>query len=134
MNHKKKEGTRLYRLTRIQQIEQSEEPYFIDKSFSPEHYFKYSLGVFHNHYQKPIEVKLRFKSFLIPLICETKIHPSMKIISQTEDELIIMIEVYNTIELKNLILSYGADVEVMSPTELREEIKDSLKKMLLVYE
>lgn len=37
-------------------------------------------------------------------------------------------------ELKSLILSFGSDVEVLSPSSLREEIRDILKNACEKYE
>lgn len=130
---KHKGGTNLFKLNRIQKIEPCDDTFVIDDKFSPEDYFKYSLGVFHVHAAEPIEVKLKFDKNLIPLISETKIHSSMEIISKTEDEMIVTFTVYNTIELKNKILSFGANAEVISPKELREEIIKIIDEAKLVY-
>lgn len=130
---KQKNGTNTFKLTRIQKIEPCDETYVIDENFNPEDYFKYSLGVFHIHGAEPIEVKLKFKKDLIPLISETKIHPSMEIISKNEDEMIITFTVYNTIELKNKILSFGANAEVLSPKVLRDEIIEIINEAKLLY-
>jgi proteasome accessory factor B len=131
MEHKG--GTNLFKLNRIQKIEPCDEIFKIDEKFSAEDYFKYSLGVFHVHAAEPIEVKLKFNRHLIPLISETKIHPSMEIISKTEEEMVVTFTVYNTIELKNKILSYGANAEVLSPKELREEIKEIIINTSKIY-
>lgn len=130
---KHKGGTNLFKLNRIQKIEASDEPFVIDEKFSASDYFKYSLGVFHMHGAEPIEVKLKFNKHLIPLISETKIHSSMEIISKTEEEMIVTFMVYNTIELKNKILSYGANAEVLSPKELREEIIKIIEDTRILY-
>ena len=131
MQHKG--GTNLFKLNRIQKIEQCDEMFEIDDKFSAEDYFKYSLGVFHVHAAEPIEVKLKFNKNLIPLISETKIHPSMEIISKTEEEMVVTFTVYNTIELKNKILSYGANAEVLSPKELRNEIIGIIEQAKILY-
>jgi len=125
--------TNVFKLTRIQKIEPSPEVYMIDNSFSKDDYFKYSLGVFHLHSQGPIEVKLKFNKNLITLVSEQKIHSSMVVLSKTADEMIVSFKVYNTIELKNMILGYGADVEVLEPETLRAEIKNSLIESLNKY-
>jgi predicted DNA-binding transcriptional regulator YafY len=132
MQHKG--GTNLFKLNRIQKIESCEEVFKIDENFSAEDYFKYSLGVFHVHAADPIEVKIKFDKKLIPLISETKIHPSMEIISKTEDEMVVTFTVYNTIELKNKILSFGANAEVISPKELRNEIKEIIINTIKIYQ
>lgn len=130
---KHKGGTNIFKLNRIQKIEESEETYVIDERFSAEDYFKYSLGVIHIHGADPIEVKLKFNKDLIPLISENKIHQSMEIISKTEKEMVVTFKVYNTIELKNKILSYGANAEVISPKELRDEVIKIIEETKLVY-
>ena len=130
---KQKNGTNIFKLTRIQKIEPCDETYVIDDKFNPEDYFKYSLGVFHIHGAEPIEVKLKFNRHLIPLISETKIHSSMEIISKTEDEMVVTFTVYKTIELLNKILSFGANAEVLSPKELRDEIIKIIDQSKLVY-
>ena len=131
MQHKG--GTNLFKLNRIQKIEPCDEVFKIDDKFSAEDYFKYSLGVFHVHAAEPIEVKLKFNKHLIPLISETKIHPSMEIISKTEEEMIVTFTVYKTIELINKILSYGANAEVLSPKELRNDIIKIIEEAKILY-
>ena len=91
------------------------------------------MGVFHIHGAEPIEVKLKFNRHLIPLISETKIHSSMEIISKSEDEMVVSFSVYNTIELKNKILSYGSSAEVLSPKQLRDEIKEIIINTSKIY-
>jgi predicted DNA-binding transcriptional regulator YafY len=128
-----KGGTNLYKLNRIQKIEKSDATYNIDENFSGEDYFKYTLGVFHRHGEDPIEVKLKFFKDLIPLISENKIHPSMEIISKSDEEMVVSFIVYNTIELKNKILSFGSGAEVVGPEILKDEIKDIVKSVFKLY-
>ena len=126
--------TNLFKLFRIQKIELSDDLYYEDPNFDANEYFKYSLGVFHRHDLIPIEVELKFNKILIQLISENKLHSSMKILSKTEDEIIVSFKVYNTVELKTLILGFGSNVEVLSPLELKEEIIAELKKNLETYQ
>ena len=126
--------TILFKLFRIQDINKTDERYHIDPEFSSEHYFKYSLGVFQMNGQQPITVTLQFQKPLIPLIMENKIHPSMEVVTSSADKLLVTLTVFDTIELKNLILSYGSNVEVIEPLSLRADIKVELQKTLLAYE
>jgi predicted DNA-binding transcriptional regulator YafY len=84
--------------------------------------------------QQPITVTLQFQKPLIPLIMENKIHPSMEVVTSSADKLLVTLTVFDTIELKNLILSYGSNVEVIEPLSLRADIKVELQKTLLAYE
>jgi predicted DNA-binding transcriptional regulator YafY len=115
-------STNIFKLNRIRKIEPSDDVYYEDVTFKKDDYFKYTLGVFHKKDADPVVIKLQFKRFLVQLILENKIHPTMEIISHKEDELTVSIKVYNTIELKNLILSYGSNVTVLEPEELRNDI------------
>ena len=57
----------------------------------------------------------------------------MQVVSKTEDEIVVTIEVYNERELKELILGYQNNVEVLEPQTLRDEIKDIIEKIASLY-
>jgi len=126
-------ATNVFKLTRIKKIEASTEDYYKDASFNKDDYFKYSLGVIHLHGQAPIEVKLKIKQRLIILISEHKLHPTMNIVSRSDEEIIITFTVYNTVELRSLILSFGAHAEVLEPEDLRNRISDTLEETFDQY-
>lgn len=77
------------------------------------------------------EIKLKFSENRFPYIISKPLHPSMKI-NQSERE--VSLHVIVNKELKSLILSFGSDVEVLSPSSLREEIRDILKNACEKYE
>lgn len=126
--------TNVFKLSRIQSLENSLGEYFEDISFNKTNYFRYSLGIFHRHDLSPIEVTLRFGNNLVNLIRETKLHPTMEILSQTPDEITVSITVYDTIDLQTLIMGYGSEVEILSPENLRKKIQNELKKTLNFYD
>jgi predicted DNA-binding transcriptional regulator YafY len=128
-----KGSTNIFKLNRIRKIEKAGAPFFDDPSFDKEDYFKYTLGVFHKNDAEPILVHLKFKKHLVQLILENKIHPTMEILRQTDEELEITLKVYNTIELKNLLLSYGANVTVLAPETLRQELVLATQEILNNY-
>lgn len=77
------------------------------------------------------DIKLKFSENRFPYIISKPLHPSMKI-NQSERE--VSLHVIVNKELKSLILSFGSDVEVLSPSSLREEIIDILKNTCEKYE
>ena len=127
------EASNIFKLTRIQKIEPSNESYFIDDKFNREEYFKHSLGVFHIRGEEPIEVILKFDEDLVQLISENPVHPTMKVLSKSEKDIIVAFKVFNTIELKTKILGYGAGVEVVGPESLRDEISEIVKLLYKQY-
>jgi predicted DNA-binding transcriptional regulator YafY len=126
-------STNVFKLHRIEKIENSDSIYFDDPKFSKDEYFKHSLGVFHQHDQSPAKVTLCFKKQLIPLILENPLHPTMKILEHSDELLRVEIEVYNTIELKNMILSFGEHVNVEAPAFIVKEIKQAIHHMYDSY-
>jgi predicted DNA-binding transcriptional regulator YafY len=131
----KPDKTLLYRLSRILDIEKTDQEYIEDKSFDGNKYFKYSLGVFHQHNQDPINVKLKIRGKgLIKLISEDKIHHTQEIIPISENEIQVNLMVYKSPELETFILGYGEGIEVIEPLVLRNNIIERLKKNLNRYE
>jgi predicted DNA-binding transcriptional regulator YafY len=51
----------------------------------------------------------------------------------TDNEIVVSMEVYNSPDLTALILGYKSEVEVLEPLKLREEMKDFIGKMALLY-
>jgi len=126
--------TILFKLSRIDQIEESYEDYYIDPKFNQEQYFKHTLGVFHLHDSSPIDVKLKLTGPIANLVSEDRIHSSMEILTKNEKEMIVQFRVYETPELYSLILGFGENVEVIDPIELRIKMKETLQRVRLRYE
>ena len=96
-------------------------------------YFEDIVGV--TRYDKDISIitiKVSKKAYQF---IETKpLHGSQKKINEDENNVTIQIEVIINRELIQLLLSYGSDVEVISPHSLKQEIEDELKKTLQKYQ
>ncbi|MFM2232361.1 MAG: hypothetical protein RJB31_1062 [Bacteroidota bacterium] len=130
---KTEEKTNVFKLFRIDSVQESNEPYIYDEHFNAASYFKYSLGVFHSHENQPQLIRLSFSSTLKSLIKENPIHASMKIEKEDDNGLMVNIYVYNTPELKNMIRSFGSACTVISPDALKVEIQNDLKLALANY-
>jgi predicted DNA-binding transcriptional regulator YafY len=127
------EKTNVFKLFRIDSVQESNEPYIYDEHFNAASYFKYSLGVFHSHENQPQLIRLNFSTALKSLIKENPIHASMKIEKEDDNGLMVNIYVYNTPELKNMIRSFGSSCTVISPDALKVEIQNDLKLALGNY-
>ena len=125
--------TNLFALDGIQKMEISNKKYYTDPSFSPEDYFRYSLGVWHWHDHEPIVAVLEF-SAQIELVLLNPLHHSQKAtLSDNGKMLSVSIEVYNSPELLMIIQSYGSSVKVISPPELIDAVIGSAKKVIKLY-
>lgn len=128
-------SSRVYALSKIDSLTILDQAsYVIDESFNADDYFKYSLGVYHDLYNEPIVVKLKFTGAIhVQRLKSYKLHSTMEVISMTDNEIVVSLKVYNHPELKELILGYKNEVEVIEPEKLRVEIKAIIGEMALLY-
>jgi len=99
--------------------------------FDSEVYFNSGFGIYTGDV---FQVKLQFFGPTTDYIAERKWHPKQKITHQ-EDKSIIMEMPANSIsEMKKFVLSYGANVKVLEPEELRDMIKAEIKGIEEKYE
>ncbi len=106
-----------------------------DISFIPndgidfEHYFDNVVGVTVSH-AEPIDIELQFAENRFMYAVSKPIHHSQRIID--EEKRIVSIKVIPNKELVQQILSFGADVEVLSPdafrTHILKKIEENYKK------
>lgn len=97
-------------------------------------YFCDMIGVTKPLEQSKHSVRLKVKKSLFPYINTKPIHETQKIKSKDESGVEIEVELYINYELKQLLLSYGDGIKVLSPDFLREEMKGRLTKALAEYE
>ena len=78
-------------------------------------------------------VKLKYSEKRINYVLTKPLHGTQKLDKKDESGLTIQIEVIPNPELYQLILSFGEDVEVVLPTEVREKIKQKIGLMQEIY-
>jgi predicted DNA-binding transcriptional regulator YafY len=90
-----------------------------------EEYFADIIGVTNFENESPVEIKLRFLNGRGNYVETKPLHPSQKpvswIDSQTAD-VSLFVKVNN--ELEAMLLSYGKDLEVIEPKELKKRLKE----------
>jgi predicted DNA-binding transcriptional regulator YafY len=103
-------------LDRIEALRETEVHFVYDKQFDVKQLFIDMIGV---TLQGSLEtVRLRFSENRFPFVATKKLHHSQQI----DENQTVSIEVYTNRELTAKILEFGADVEVLEPESLREEI------------
>ena len=118
-------------LDRIQRISLANVPYKPNTLIDFAHFFDDIVGVSIPYDDvKKETIILRFTEARFPYVTSKPIHKSQIVLS--EDDCTISLEVKPTRELEQQILSFGSDVEVLSPESFRnqigEKIKDNFKK------
>jgi predicted DNA-binding transcriptional regulator YafY len=80
-----------------------------------------------------VEVALRFSPVVGARVRETRWHPSERVEPAGDGSLTWRARVSGTLEIRSWILGWGADVEVVEPVELREEIAGILRQAVENY-
>lgn len=98
--------------------------------FSLDDHLGGSFGVWHSPEGKGKRhrIRLRFYGWAGRMVSERRWHPSQQItwLGKKEEALELSLDLSGFEEITRWILSWGAQVEVMEPLELRDKIRDSL--------
>jgi predicted DNA-binding transcriptional regulator YafY len=112
-------------------------PIMSDEAFDPkpkkewEPLIHASFGIFQGG--DPIPVILQFNPFRAQWIREQIWHPDQKLEILPDGGLRLILPVTDLREVKLKVLQFGSDVEVIEPEELREEIREEIKRMGKIY-
>jgi predicted DNA-binding transcriptional regulator YafY len=101
--------------------------------FNFKEYFDDIIGVSKHNDEALIKIELYIDQELAPYIQTKPLHGSQKNIKENKDGLYIQIEVIPNFELKQMLLSYGDKIEVLSPKNYRNELKKTVDKMMIKY-
>lgn len=121
-NHKEEkiQNLALDRIKEIQTSKKRYEPCEIDF----DEYFEDIIGVSNTLEQDPVCVKIQLNENILPYIRSKPIHGSQRIKGN-----ILELEVKLNYELESVILSYGDNMKVLEPAELREVMSSRIKVM-----
>ena len=130
----KYEALTTFALDRILTIEKAAVKFIPNEKYNFEEYFRNVIGVT-VYPQDPEEVLIEVKKTLYPYISSKPLHPSQHLVRLTEDgDAIISINVIPNYELKQLVLSHGDRMTVLSPQHLRDEICEELQRIINNYQ
>jgi predicted DNA-binding transcriptional regulator YafY len=130
-HHELKE-IRTYCFDRILEVQEDHSVDFQDTGFDPAEYFQSTVGIIVPH-DKPQHIVLRFSAKQGKYILTLPIHESQEILEVNDAFITVSLDVAPNYELFALILGWGAEVEVLKPTEMRDQIKGILSGTLERY-
>ena len=121
-------------LDRIKGLEPMSDIAYIATNIDFDHYFDTIVGVTIPDDPAVETIVFRTTEKRYPYIASKPLHPSQRIVDRKQ--CILQIEVAPNFELEQKLLSFGADIEVLAPEALREQIKkkveDAYKKYFAV--
>ncbi|MBC8384857.1 MAG: transcriptional regulator [Candidatus Cloacimonetes bacterium] len=126
--HSRKE-IRIFALNRITNVRiQPHEIHEIE--FDLESYFDSGFGVFSDEL---IAVKLKFSEKVAYFIKERIFHKDQKLSESADGSLILEMPAKGLFEIKRFVLSYGKEVQVLEPEDLKRSIKDEIGSISRFY-
>ena len=124
------EALRTYAMDRVISMERTGESFRMPIGFNVEELFEGSYGIYLPEDEKPILVKLRATERESAYLRDLPLHPSQM---ELDDGLFVLRLIPNPNFIMELC-KRGAGLTVLEPRELRETVKENLKKALDAYE
>ncbi|WP_294333877.1 WYL domain-containing protein [uncultured Chryseobacterium sp.] len=112
-------------LDRIINIKPSKAEYKICE-INFDEYFSDIIGVSNEESKEPVDITIELSENIIPYINSKPLHGSQRIIGN-----VLYLKVKLNYELESLILSYGENMYILQPKELKLVIKDRIDKIKL---
>ncbi len=120
-------------LERITDAIYTEQKIYSDVVFDSLAFFQYSVGITETKAKKSEKVTIRVKPIPGRLIKTQPLHSSQVVTKDNDEYIEFKFDVYPSPELYAKLLSFGADLEVVSPAKIRAEFKKTLEEALSRY-
>ncbi len=129
---KEQGGIRNIALDRTLTLELTEESFTVPKGFDAEEYYANTIGIYVNDTLEPVKVTLRAYGVHVEYLRTLPLHNSQKeILTKNGEFSDFQYRLCLTPELTTQVLAMGEKVEILEPTELRDDVK---KRLLLSIE
>ena len=123
---------RTFKIERIERAELLPERYAIPDDFDPREILRDAWGIWFTD-KKPVEVTLRFHPRVANRVLETVWHPSQQTAYDEQGWLVWRARVAEPQEMLPWIRGWGADVEVLTPKDLRRRLRAEARVMAEHY-
>ena len=118
---------RLFLVGRIQEKKILKEKFEWDENFSAEDWISSGFQLFAG--DEPEEVSIWFSSNKAQFIRERKWHPSQTIEEQSDSSLVLHLKTGGLVEVRNWVLQFADDAEILKPDSLRQDVAKEIKKL-----
>ncbi len=117
-----------YALDRIEELEVTKEIASIPIDFNSDNYFKHAIGISSGN-KHPEEVKLKTTIVAAKYLDSLPLHHSQKVTEMNEDNFVFSLTVNVSEELIRAVLSYGGEIQVLQPQDLKDEVARRARKL-----
>lgn len=126
-----RDAIRTFKLERVERADALDEPYDIPPDFDPNVFLANAWGVMDEG--AAVDVRLRFSEAAAPRVRESRWHHSQQLTERDDGGCDLRLTIGGTREVLPWVLGWGADVEVLAPEELREEVAAQGRRMAELY-
>lgn len=120
------------KLNRIEHAAVTTEPFTIPGDFDSHTLLQHAWGIWRAD-RPPFDVRLHFSPRVSPRVRETVWHPSQTIIDRPDGSCEWTAQIVEWREMEPWVRGWGADVEVLSPPELRASVIESVRRAAEQY-
>lgn len=120
-------------LDRVLSIKVQKEEFRRSSKFDSKEFFKHSFGITVSHETKVEKVKLKVGKVATDYLKSQPLHSTQKIISESEDGMQLEIQILPSYEFYSQIMSWGDQIQIISPEAIRSRMKEWIKRGLEAY-
>jgi predicted DNA-binding transcriptional regulator YafY len=122
---------RTFKLDRLERAQMLDQSYEIPPEFDADAFLAHSWGIMRG--EGLTDVVLQFSPAVAALVRERTWHPSQILDELASGGLLFTVRVSEPREMRPWIRSWGADVEVLEPVYLRDQMKDEARRLADLY-
>jgi proteasome accessory factor B len=126
-----RKALRTFALPRITDVRATKTTFSRPQDFSPEQFFSNALGVLGG--SGNFQVKIRFTAKVADRVRERVWHETQNLLDLPDGGIELTMKLGALPEVESWILSWGADAQVLAPTELRKSIQATVSKLTKQY-
>lgn len=122
-----------YGLDRIQELVITEDHFLDSFEFNPDNYFEHSIGITAND-EGPETILFKIDKVGSKYLQSQPLHKSQVLQKEGSSKDTFQMNVLISQELKMTLLSYGAQIEIIKPKQLRQDLKSIIQSMNEIYD
>jgi predicted DNA-binding transcriptional regulator YafY len=122
---------RTFKLERLEHAERLADTYTIAEDFDPRTHLADAWGIMSGG--EPVQVVLRFSPEVAAFIRERIWHSSQTLESLPDGSIRLQVNIADPREMRPWIRSWGAEVEVLEPQTLREDLMEETRRLARLY-
>ena len=127
------EEARIYALDRIQSLTINSTKFTLPGNFDAETYFYHCFGIFVDENCKIEKVKIKVFDYQVRYLRALPLHHSQLEKEECDDYSVFEYFLRPTFDFYQELLSHGAEIEVLSPLWLRDEMRTIVRAMAELY-